>query len=155
MVWKARPLRSKDDLMGSRQCGGVFISSFCINLLCFFIPPRVVSNWMVWIADNHNEWWITDVQRISGLSLINWLPSYFCFHFYTWFCCCRSPFKSGTALASRLCKAAMLHRFKLVAKEAQRQDLLATSSYREAKVSFNVGYSIQHSLYVHQKQTLC
>ncbi|XP_071314295.1 adenosine deaminase domain-containing protein 1 isoform X1 [Trachinotus anak] len=44
-----------------------------------------------------------------------------------------SPFKSGPALASRLCKAAMLHRFKLVAKEAQRQDLLATSSYREAK----------------------
>lgn len=48
---------------------------------------------------------------------------------------CRSPFKSGSALASRLCKAAMLHRFKLVAKEAQRQDLLATSSYREAKVT--------------------
>ncbi|CAK6965337.1 adenosine deaminase domain-containing protein 1 [Scomber scombrus] len=45
----------------------------------------------------------------------------------------QSPFKSGPALASRLCKAAMLHRFKLVAKEAQRQDLLATSSYREAK----------------------
>ncbi|XP_041845266.1 adenosine deaminase domain-containing protein 1 [Melanotaenia boesemani] len=44
-----------------------------------------------------------------------------------------SPFKSGSALASRLCKAAMLHRFKLVAKEAKRQDLLATSSYREAK----------------------
>ncbi|XP_074530505.1 adenosine deaminase domain-containing protein 1 [Halichoeres trimaculatus] len=44
-----------------------------------------------------------------------------------------SPFKSGSALASRLCKAAMLYRFKLVAKEAQRQDLLATSSYREAK----------------------
>ncbi|XP_029369082.1 adenosine deaminase domain-containing protein 1 [Echeneis naucrates] len=44
-----------------------------------------------------------------------------------------SPFKSGPALASRLCKAAMLHRFKLVAKETQRQDLLATSSYREAK----------------------
>ncbi|XP_035860474.1 adenosine deaminase domain-containing protein 1 isoform X2 [Sander lucioperca] len=45
----------------------------------------------------------------------------------------QSPFKSGPALASRLCKAAMLHRFKLVAKEAQRQDLLATSSYKEAK----------------------
>ncbi|KAM3612279.1 uncharacterized protein V6R79_006179 [Siganus canaliculatus] len=45
-----------------------------------------------------------------------------------------SPFKSGSALASRLCKAAMLHRFKLVAKEAQRQDLLATCSYREAKL---------------------
>ncbi|XP_056294868.1 adenosine deaminase domain-containing protein 1 [Pseudoliparis swirei] len=44
-----------------------------------------------------------------------------------------SPFKSCPALASRLCKAAMLHRFKLVAKEAQRDDLLATSSYREAK----------------------
>ncbi|KAA8588606.1 hypothetical protein FQN60_009951 [Etheostoma spectabile] len=45
----------------------------------------------------------------------------------------QSPFKSGPALASRLCKAAMLHRFRLVAKEAQRQDLLATSSYTEAK----------------------
>ncbi|XP_051915746.1 adenosine deaminase domain-containing protein 1 [Hippocampus zosterae] len=44
-----------------------------------------------------------------------------------------SPFKSGSALASRLCKAAMLHRFKLVAKEANRQDLLATISYKEAK----------------------
>ncbi|KAF6723295.1 Adenosine deaminase domain-containing protein 1 [Oryzias melastigma] len=44
-----------------------------------------------------------------------------------------SPFKSGTTLASRLCKAAMLHRFKLVAKEAERQDLLVASSYREAK----------------------
>ncbi|KAK7922610.1 hypothetical protein WMY93_009512 [Mugilogobius chulae] len=44
-----------------------------------------------------------------------------------------SPFKSGSALASRLCKAAMFHRFKLVAKEAQRQNLLSTSSYREAK----------------------
>uniref|UniRef100_H3D6A0 Adenosine deaminase domain containing 1 (testis-specific) n=2 Tax=Tetraodon nigroviridis TaxID=99883 RepID=H3D6A0_TETNG len=44
-----------------------------------------------------------------------------------------SPFKSGSALASRLCKAAMLHRFRLVAKESQRQELLAASSYREAK----------------------
>ncbi|AWP11685.1 putative adenosine deaminase domain-containing protein 1 [Scophthalmus maximus] len=44
-----------------------------------------------------------------------------------------SPFKSGSALASRLCKAAMLHRFKMVAKEAQRPDLLAATSYREAK----------------------
>uniref|UniRef100_A0A8D3DYA5 Adenosine deaminase domain-containing protein 1 n=1 Tax=Scophthalmus maximus TaxID=52904 RepID=A0A8D3DYA5_SCOMX len=45
-----------------------------------------------------------------------------------------SPFKSGSALASRLCKAAMLHRFKMVAKEAQRPDLLAATSYREAKI---------------------
>lgn len=44
-----------------------------------------------------------------------------------------SPFKSGPALASRLCKAAMFHRFKLVAKEAQRENLLSTSSYRKAK----------------------
>ncbi|KAK5864426.1 hypothetical protein PBY51_015669 [Eleginops maclovinus] len=44
-----------------------------------------------------------------------------------------SPFKSGSACASRLCKAAMLHRFKLVAKEAKRQELLETSSYSEAK----------------------
>ncbi|MED6257663.1 hypothetical protein ATANTOWER_029192 [Ataeniobius toweri] len=47
-----------------------------------------------------------------------------------------SPFKSGPALASRLCKAAMLHRFRLVAKEAQRQDLVTTSCYRELKVTY-------------------
>lgn len=46
----------------------------------------------------------------------------------------RSPFKSGPALASRLCKAAMLSRFNLVAKETHREELLAAISYREAKV---------------------
>lgn len=46
----------------------------------------------------------------------------------------QSPFKSSSALASRLCKAAMLHRFKLLAKEAARPELLNTSSYREAKM---------------------
>ncbi|KAJ8382368.1 hypothetical protein SKAU_G00031460 [Synaphobranchus kaupii] len=45
-----------------------------------------------------------------------------------------SPFKSGPALASRLCKAAMLSRLNLVAQEAQRPDLLAAVSYREAKM---------------------
>ncbi|XP_062847010.1 adenosine deaminase domain-containing protein 1 isoform X3 [Trichomycterus rosablanca] len=45
-----------------------------------------------------------------------------------------SPFKSGPALASRLCKAAMLSRFNLVAKEAQREALLSAVSYREAKM---------------------
>ncbi|KAG9345562.1 hypothetical protein JZ751_008706 [Albula glossodonta] len=45
-----------------------------------------------------------------------------------------SPFKSGPALASRLCKAAMLSRFNLVAHDAQRPDLLAVVSYREAKM---------------------
>ncbi|KAJ8372098.1 hypothetical protein AAFF_G00294620 [Aldrovandia affinis] len=45
-----------------------------------------------------------------------------------------SPFKSGPALASRLCKVAMLSRFNLVAREAQRPDLLGAVSYREAKM---------------------
>ncbi|XP_060766190.1 adenosine deaminase domain-containing protein 1 [Neoarius graeffei] len=45
-----------------------------------------------------------------------------------------SPFKSGPALASRLCKAAMLSRFNLVAKETHREELLAAISYREAKM---------------------
>uniref|UniRef100_A0AAY4B904 Adenosine deaminase domain-containing protein 1 n=1 Tax=Denticeps clupeoides TaxID=299321 RepID=A0AAY4B904_9TELE len=45
-----------------------------------------------------------------------------------------SPFRSGPALASRLCKLAMLSRFSLVARESQREDLLAAVSYREAKM---------------------
>uniref|UniRef100_A0A673JGC4 Adenosine deaminase domain-containing protein 1 n=1 Tax=Sinocyclocheilus rhinocerous TaxID=307959 RepID=A0A673JGC4_9TELE len=45
-----------------------------------------------------------------------------------------SPFKSSPALASRLCKAAMLSRFNLVAKEAQREELLTAVTYREAKM---------------------
>nr|XP_015199384.1 PREDICTED: adenosine deaminase domain-containing protein 1 isoform X1 [Lepisosteus oculatus]XP_015199385.1 PREDICTED: adenosine deaminase domain-containing protein 1 isoform X1 [Lepisosteus oculatus]XP_015199386.1 PREDICTED: adenosine deaminase domain-containing protein 1 isoform X1 [Lepisosteus oculatus]XP_015199387.1 PREDICTED: adenosine deaminase domain-containing protein 1 isoform X1 [Lepisosteus oculatus] len=46
-----------------------------------------------------------------------------------------SPFKTGVALASRLCKTAMLSRFNLVAKEAEREDLLHATSYYEAKMS--------------------
>ncbi|KAK6493645.1 adenosine deaminase domain-containing protein 1 [Huso huso] len=45
-----------------------------------------------------------------------------------------SPFKTGTAMASRLCKAAMLSRFNLVAKEANRQELLEAVTYHEAKM---------------------
>ncbi|KAI2657146.1 Adenosine deaminase domain-containing protein 1 [Labeo rohita] len=41
---------------------------------------------------------------------------------------------SSPALASRLCKAAMLSRFNLVAKEAQREELLTAVTYREAKM---------------------
>lgn len=48
--------------------------------------------------------------------------------------CTSSPFKSSPVLASRLCKAAMLSRFNLVAKEAQREELHAAVTYREAKV---------------------
>ncbi|XP_069098540.1 adenosine deaminase domain-containing protein 1 isoform X3 [Pleurodeles waltl] len=45
----------------------------------------------------------------------------------------RSPFKSGISMASRLCKAAMLSRFNLVAKEAKRDDLFQGFTYHEAK----------------------
>ncbi|NXL29760.1 ADAD1 protein, partial [Glaucidium brasilianum] len=45
-----------------------------------------------------------------------------------------SPFKSGASMASRLCKAAMFSRFKLLAKEADRNDLLQVTTYREAKM---------------------
>nr|XP_020863920.1 adenosine deaminase domain-containing protein 1 isoform X2 [Phascolarctos cinereus] len=44
-----------------------------------------------------------------------------------------SPFKSGMSMASRLCKAAMLSRFNLLAKEAEREDLLEASTYHAAK----------------------
>ncbi|XP_028657860.2 adenosine deaminase domain-containing protein 1 isoform X2 [Erpetoichthys calabaricus] len=45
-----------------------------------------------------------------------------------------SPFKTGAGMASRLCKAAMWSRFKLVAKEANRKDLLNCVTYKEGKV---------------------
>ncbi|NXP22343.1 ADAD1 protein, partial [Scytalopus superciliaris] len=45
-----------------------------------------------------------------------------------------SPFQSGTCLASRLCKAAMFSRFRLLAKKAGRSDLLQIPTYHEAKV---------------------
>ncbi|XP_061209597.1 adenosine deaminase domain-containing protein 1 [Neopsephotus bourkii] len=44
-----------------------------------------------------------------------------------------SPFKSGPYMASRLCKAAMFSRFRLLAKEAKRDDLLQVATYHEAK----------------------
>ncbi|NXP00306.1 ADAD1 protein, partial [Certhia brachydactyla] len=45
-----------------------------------------------------------------------------------------SPFRSGTCLASRLCKAAMFSRFRMLAREAGRDDLLQFATYHEAKV---------------------
>ncbi|NXW49501.1 ADAD1 protein, partial [Nyctiprogne leucopyga] len=45
-----------------------------------------------------------------------------------------SPFKSGVYMASRLCKAAMFSRFRLLAKEAERNDLLQVPTYHEAKI---------------------
>ncbi|NWS75286.1 ADAD1 protein, partial [Crotophaga sulcirostris] len=44
-----------------------------------------------------------------------------------------SPFKSGAYMASRLCKAAMFSRFRLLAKKAERNDLLQVATYCEAK----------------------
>ncbi|XP_057562397.1 adenosine deaminase domain-containing protein 1 isoform X2 [Hippopotamus amphibius kiboko] len=44
-----------------------------------------------------------------------------------------SPFKSGMSMASRLCKAAMLSRFNLLAKEAKKEGLLEASTYHAAK----------------------
>ncbi|XP_003271394.1 adenosine deaminase domain-containing protein 1 isoform X1 [Nomascus leucogenys] len=43
-----------------------------------------------------------------------------------------SPFKSGMSMASRLCKAAMLSRFNLLAKEAKKE-LLEAGTYHAAK----------------------
>ncbi|KAI6069517.1 Adenosine deaminase domain-containing protein 1 [Aix galericulata] len=60
----------------------------------------------------------------------------------------RSPFKSGTYMASRLCKAAMLSRFKLLAKEAERNDLLQIATYHEAKIqsqSYQEAKKLLHS----------
>ncbi|NWX85851.1 ADAD1 protein, partial [Nothoprocta pentlandii] len=45
-----------------------------------------------------------------------------------------SPFKSGAYMASRLCKAAMFSRFRLLAKEAKQSDLLRVDTYHEAKI---------------------
>ncbi|NWU83289.1 ADAD1 protein, partial [Onychorhynchus coronatus] len=45
-----------------------------------------------------------------------------------------SPFRSGTCMASRLCKAAMFSRFRLLSKEAGRSDLLRIETYHKAKV---------------------
>ncbi|NXO37793.1 ADAD1 protein, partial [Locustella ochotensis] len=45
-----------------------------------------------------------------------------------------SPFRSGTCLASRLCKAAMFSRFRMLAGEAGRGDLLQLATYHEAKM---------------------
>lgn len=44
-----------------------------------------------------------------------------------------SPFRSGVSMASRLCKAAMLSRFNLLAKEARKESLLGAGTYHAAK----------------------
>ncbi|NWT02431.1 ADAD1 protein, partial [Mionectes macconnelli] len=49
-----------------------------------------------------------------------------------------SPFQSGTCMASRLCKAAMFSRFRMLSKEAGRGDLLQIPTYHEAKAESQV-----------------
>ncbi|XP_066216999.1 adenosine deaminase domain-containing protein 1 [Saccopteryx leptura] len=44
-----------------------------------------------------------------------------------------SPFKSGLSMASRLCKAAMLSRFNLLAGEAKKDGVLEARTYHAAK----------------------
>ncbi|XP_051901058.1 adenosine deaminase domain-containing protein 1 [Pristis pectinata] len=63
-----------------------------------------------------------------------------------------SPFKSGTSMTSRLCKAAMLSRFYLVAKEANREDLTVVPTYHAAKMmakSYQEAKSLLKSSLVH------
>ncbi|NXD88505.1 ADAD1 protein, partial [Halcyon senegalensis] len=57
-----------------------------------------------------------------------------------------SPFKSGTRMASRLCKAAMFSRFRLLAKEAERNDLLQVATYHEAKIQSELYQRAKHVL---------
>ncbi|XP_067386325.1 adenosine deaminase domain-containing protein 1 isoform X2 [Emydura macquarii macquarii] len=63
-----------------------------------------------------------------------------------------SPFKSGTSMASRLCKAAMLSRFKLLTKEAKRNDLLEASTYHEAKIKSASYQEAKHLLKIYLEQ---
>uniref|UniRef100_A0A8D0GYY8 Adenosine deaminase domain-containing protein 1 n=1 Tax=Sphenodon punctatus TaxID=8508 RepID=A0A8D0GYY8_SPHPU len=63
-----------------------------------------------------------------------------------------SPFKSGVSMASRLCKAAMLSRFNLVAKEAKRDDLLKASTYHEAKMLCESYQEAKHLLKTYLEQ---
>ncbi|XP_069781286.1 adenosine deaminase domain-containing protein 1 isoform X4 [Narcine bancroftii] len=63
-----------------------------------------------------------------------------------------SPFKSGTSMTSRLCKAAMLSRFYLVAKEANREGLSLVPTYHAAKMmakSYQEAKSLLKSSFVH------
>ncbi|XP_031452732.1 adenosine deaminase domain-containing protein 1 isoform X2 [Phasianus colchicus] len=63
-----------------------------------------------------------------------------------------SPFKSGSSMASRLCKAAMLSRFKCLAGRAKRTDLLQVATYHEAKVKSNLYQEAKKLLYSYLEQ---
>ncbi|NWI60811.1 ADAD1 protein, partial [Calyptomena viridis] len=63
-----------------------------------------------------------------------------------------SPFRSGTCLASRLCKAAMFSRFRLLAREAARTDLLHLPTYHEAKVKSHVYQEVKSLLQSYLEQ---
>ncbi|NXF02308.1 ADAD1 protein, partial [Smithornis capensis] len=63
-----------------------------------------------------------------------------------------SPFRSGSCLASRLCKAAMFSRFRLLAKEAARSELLHMATYHEAKVKSNLYQEVKSLLQSYLEQ---
>ncbi|XP_042727444.1 adenosine deaminase domain-containing protein 1 [Lagopus leucura] len=63
-----------------------------------------------------------------------------------------SPFKSGSSMASRLCKAAMLSRFKCLAGRAKRTDLLQVATYHEAKVKSNLYQEAKKLLHSYLEQ---
>ncbi|NXL83097.1 ADAD1 protein, partial [Alectura lathami] len=63
-----------------------------------------------------------------------------------------SPFKSGTSMASRLCKAAMFSRFRLLAKEAERRELLQAATYHEAKIKSELYQEAKKLLYGYLEQ---
>ncbi|KFP34747.1 Adenosine deaminase domain-containing protein 1, partial [Chlamydotis macqueenii] len=63
-----------------------------------------------------------------------------------------SPFKSGTYMASRLCKAAMFSRFRLLAKEAERKDLLQVATYHEAKIQSELYQEAKNLLHSYLEQ---
>ncbi|XP_042668387.1 adenosine deaminase domain-containing protein 1 [Centrocercus urophasianus] len=63
-----------------------------------------------------------------------------------------SPFKSGSSMASRLCKAAMLSRFKCLARRAKRTDLLHVATYHEAKVKSNLYQEAKKLLHSYLEQ---
>ncbi|KAM6429243.1 adenosine deaminase domain-containing protein 1 [Rhynochetos jubatus] len=63
-----------------------------------------------------------------------------------------SPFKSGIYMASRLCKAAMFSRFRMLAEAAERSDLLQVGTYYEAKIQSELYQEAKSLLQSHLEQ---
>ena len=59
----------------------------------------------------------------------------------------RSPFKTGATGASRLCKAAFLHRFREIARMSKRFQLLEARNYHDVKIQ-NLPYQEAKKVFV-------